>query len=117
MFSERIEKLRQEYTGQQVVIDNGRPELARFAQTPGQVKTINCNGRALVQFEGADQTWHDIALDYLKVIDDPAPDDDTTPSSAEQPAEAKSEPAAADKENLSRLELARMEKEATESQP
>jgi len=61
-----IEKLQQQYTDQYVMVDAARPELARFAGIPGQIKTINMNGRALVQFDWAD-------LDWLKIIDKPAP--------------------------------------------
>jgi hypothetical protein len=68
-----IEKLQQQYTDQYVMVDAARPELARFAGIPGQIKTINMNGRALVQFDWADLGWHDIALDWLKIIDKPAP--------------------------------------------
>lgn len=117
MLTERIEKLRQEYTGQHVVVDSEQAELARFAGKPAQVKTINFNGRALVQFEGADRSWYDIELDHLKVVDQPEPEHAETadqPAPAEKPAakrvEAAAEPKA--KEKLSRLELARLEKEA-----
>jgi hypothetical protein len=73
MLPQEIEKLRQQYTEQYVVVDPTRPELARFAGVPGQIKTINMNGRALVQFDGADVGWHDIALDGLKITEKPAP--------------------------------------------
>lgn len=119
MLRERMEKLRQEYTGQYVSVDPQRPELARFAGKSARVKTINFNGRALVQFDGADRGWYDIELDYLKVLDqrpsEPAearPD----PLSAEKPvpkeAETPAEPEAIEK--LSRLELARLEKQAAQ---
>jgi len=65
---ERVEKLREDYEGKLVKIVSDRPELARLAGKSGRVKTINCNGRALVQFEGADRSWYDIALDDLKVV-------------------------------------------------
>ena len=115
MPNERIEKLKLEYTDQQVTVDPRRPELARFAGESGQVKTISFNGCALVQFEGADQTWHDIELDYLKVVDKPQdePADEEPPAaSAERPAPKTSEAPAGDDNGLSRLELARMEKKA-----
>jgi hypothetical protein len=60
-----IEILRQQYTGKQVLVDSRRPELARFANVPGRVVTINDNGRALVLFEGADKGWHDIDPEFL----------------------------------------------------
>jgi hypothetical protein len=48
---ERIEKLKEQYTDQYVAVDASRPELARFKGVVGQVKTVNCNGRALVEFD------------------------------------------------------------------
>jgi len=99
MLGERIEKLKQEYTGQCVVVDSRRPELARFAGMAGRVKTVNFNGCALVQFEGAGPSWCDIELDYLKVVDRPKLEP------AEAPAEMEST------QKLSRLELARLEKQ------
>ena len=98
MLPERIETLRQQYTGRQVRAAAGRADLARFAGLPGRVKTVNFNGRALVQFEGPDLTWYDLDLDDLKVI---------------EPAETKP-PEAEPAEELSRLELARTEKRARE---
>jgi hypothetical protein len=40
--------------------------LTRFANVPGRIIAINGNGLALVQFEGPDQGWHDIAPDFLR---------------------------------------------------
>ena len=71
MSSEDIEKLKQQYVGQRVLVDARRPELARLANVPGRVVTINYNGRALVQFEGPDRGWHDIAPAFLKL--EPSP--------------------------------------------
>lgn len=119
---ERIDKLKDQYTDQYVAVDASRPELARFKGVVGQVKTVNYNGRALVQFDAdSNRGWYDIELDFLKVVDKPEP----------KPAEPKAKPAAAKpavkkevvkeaaapaegsaQENLSPLELARMEKEA-----
>jgi hypothetical protein len=62
-----IEELTRQYTGKRVVVDARRPELTRFAQVPGRVVAINWNGRALVEFDGADPSWHDIAPEFLKV--------------------------------------------------
>jgi hypothetical protein len=62
-----LERLKQQYVGKRVLVDARRPELARLADVPGRVVTINCNGQALVQFEGPDQAWHDIAPEFLKV--------------------------------------------------
>jgi hypothetical protein len=67
MLAEDLEKLRQQYAGKRVVVDARRPELARLADLPGRVITINSNGHALVQFEGADQGWHEIAPQFLNL--------------------------------------------------
>ncbi|NUQ66027.1 MAG: hypothetical protein HUU20_26500 [Pirellulales bacterium] len=111
---ERIEELKEQYTDRYVVVDASRPELARFQGVVGQVKTVNCNGRALVQFDtDNNQGWYDIELDFLKVVDKPEP----------KPAETKEKPAAAAKaapkkaaagpaeENASPLKLAQVERE------
>ncbi|NQU20072.1 MAG: hypothetical protein HQ567_02230 [Candidatus Nealsonbacteria bacterium] len=98
MLPERIETLRQQYTGRRVRSAAGRVELARFSGLLGQVKAVNFNGRALVQFEGPDAAWYDLDLDVLKVIE---------PAAAKPPED---EPA----EELSRLEVARTEKKARE---
>ena len=114
MLCERIEKLRQEYTGQRVTVDASRPELARFADAPAVVKTVNFNGRALIQFDGADRSWHDVGLDYLKVIDtidEPQAEAAENESAATEPE--KPTLAAMGKAGLSRLELARMEKKGS----
>ena len=113
MHRDRVEKLRLEYTNQYVVVDRDVPELIRFQGKVGQVRTINVNGRALVEFEG-DRGRYDIELDYLKVVDKPkpkAPPAKAKPAAKAAPTkepEKKLEP----KEKLSELELARQEKEA-----
>jgi len=71
MLPEEVERLRGQYTDQYVVADAERPELARFAGRKGQVKTINMNGRALVQFDGADHAWYDIELSHLRFTEKP----------------------------------------------
>ena len=74
MVFEHIEKRKQEYTDKYVVVDDSRPELRRFKGKTGQIKTINMNGRALVEFDAnMNIGWYDIELDYLKVVDKPAP--------------------------------------------
>ncbi len=64
---ERIEQLRREYTGRRVLVDARRPELARWADVPGRVVSVNFNGCALVQFEGPEPNWHDIDPQFLKL--------------------------------------------------
>jgi hypothetical protein len=67
MSPDAIELLKQRYTGQRILVDARRPELMRFANQPGRIVTINENGRALVQFEGPDDAWHDIGLEFLRM--------------------------------------------------
>ncbi len=70
MSRETIERLRQQYTDQYVVVDASRPELARFQGMTGRVKTVNMNGRALVEFGGAgNRGWYDIAPEFLTIVD------------------------------------------------
>jgi hypothetical protein len=66
MSPEELERLKQQYAGKRVLVDARRPELARLADVPGRVVTINCNGRALVQFEGPVSGWYDIDPEFLK---------------------------------------------------
>lgn len=69
-----IEKLKQQYTDQYVVVDDSRPELLRFKGAVGQVRTVNWNGRALVEFDlDANIGRYDIAVEYLKVVPKPEP--------------------------------------------
>ncbi|MGC4004523.1 MAG: hypothetical protein QM811_15940 [Pirellulales bacterium] len=74
IFSE-IEQLQREYTDKYVVVDAARPELARFGEVVGQVKTVNFNGRALVEFLDYNSNigWYDIALNCLTVVPKPDP--------------------------------------------
>jgi hypothetical protein len=77
MAFEHIRKLQQEYVDKYVVVDEHRPELRRFHGLTGVVKTINMNGNALVQFDGYNNIgWYDIDVDYLRVVDPPAPKED-----------------------------------------
>jgi len=72
MVFEHIEKLKSELTDKFVIVDGERPELGRFRGHTGTVKTVNMNGKALVEFEGDNNIgWFDIDLDFLKVIDKP----------------------------------------------
>ncbi len=126
MLPERVEKLKSEYTDQYVVVDASRPELARFKGMVGQVRTINFNGRALVEFDAdANRSRYDVELDYLKVVDKPEPKPPPakakrpvekaaakTDKPAAEPAEASEEKADTPREKLSALELARMKKDA-----
>ena len=89
MLSERIEELKRQYTGRCVVVDVQRPELARMAGKLGRIKTINYNGRALVQFEESDPGWHDIDLDYLKVVEPPQSVPNEVPSATAETKDTK----------------------------
>ena len=119
MVFDRIEKLKQNYANQYVMVDASRPELARFRDLTGQVKTVNMSGRALVEFDTNSNNigWYDIELDFLKVVNKPAPKPDekkAKPAAAKKsgakksPAPGKKDPAPSDKK-LSPLELARMQ--------
>ncbi|MCH8839974.1 MAG: hypothetical protein IH831_04725 [Planctomycetes bacterium] len=110
MVSEQIEKIKQEYTDKYVVADANRPELARFRDHVGQVKTVNMSGRALVEFIDYHQNigWFDIDLDYLKVVDKPAPKEKAPAATKPAPAAKKQAPVTGEKK-LSPLEMARMQ--------
>ena len=93
MSIERAEKLKDLLTDKFVVVDSDVPELKRFQNWTGKVRTVNMNCRALVEFDGpVDIGWYDIDPDYLKVVD--APVKKVVPPAAKSaPSEAK--PAAA----------------------
>jgi len=97
MFAEQIEKLKREYTDKYVLVDASRPELARFRDVVGRVKTVNMSGRALVEFEDYHQNigWYDIEPAFLKVVDKPPPK--PPKMEAKKPAAAKPAPAKAEK--------------------
>ena len=73
MLPSQIEELNRRYRGQQVAVDPQQPELAPWAGLAGKIKAINFDGRALVQFDGPDQGWHDIDLICLRVVPQSAP--------------------------------------------
>ena len=91
MAFEQIEQLRQQYTDQYVMVDESRPELRRFRGATGRIKTVNMNGRALVQFDlYNDAAWHDISVEFLRIVDAPPP-------KVEEPKERRSAAKAAPK--------------------
>ena len=95
MSIERAERLKRELTDKWVVVAESVPELKRFANFTGKVKTVNMNGRALVEFDGpADIGWYDIDPSFLTVVDGPRPKKQPEVP-AKQPADAKVSPAAA----------------------
>ncbi len=86
MVFDHIEKLKRQYTDKYVLVDASRPELARFKDVAGLVKTVNMSGRALVEFDQyANTGWYDIELDFLRVVDKPPPKPE---AKEEKPAKA-----------------------------
>ena len=74
MVFDHIEKLKSEYTDKYVVVDDSLPELKRFTGQTGMVRTVNMNGRALVEFDAfANIGWYDIEIDFLTIVDAPLP--------------------------------------------
>jgi hypothetical protein len=61
--------LRKQWIDQFVKINEGRPELQRFAGIVGRVVTVNYNGRAIVDFQ--DGGWYDIpaSTEFLIKVD------------------------------------------------
>lgn len=125
MIFDHIEKVKQEYTDKYVVVDGSLPELARFKNEVGQVKTVNMSGRALVEFVEYHLNigWYDIDLDYLKVVDKPAPKEKKVAAkkSAKKAPAKKSAATGAEGKELSPLEMARAQgakkKEAAADKP
>ena len=71
---EKAERLKKELTDKWVVVAANAPELKRFANLTGKVKTVNRSCRALVEFDGpVDIGWYDIDTSYLTVVDAPQP--------------------------------------------
>ena len=124
---EHIEKLKRDYTDKFVLVDDHCAELARFKGQTGRVRTVNMNGRALVEFDHyANIGWFDIDVDYLKVVDRPPPKKEEKKAGGGGAKPAKSKPAKATAEGaekqLSPLEMARLQdsgggKPASASEP
>jgi hypothetical protein len=91
-----IERLKSQWTDQYVVIDSPAPELARFAKSTGQVKTVNMNGRCLVEFDQFNNIgWYDIDPTALKIVPKPQPKPpEAKPAKPSAPSKAESKPAA-----------------------
>ena len=86
-----VERLKKVWTDKYVVVDSPAPELSRFAQATGIVKTVNMNGRCLVEFDQYNNVgWYDIDPSALKIVPKPLP---KPPEAKEKPA-AKAKPAA-----------------------
>ncbi|MCA9012390.1 MAG: hypothetical protein KDB01_21715 [Planctomycetaceae bacterium] len=89
---EKAERLKKELTDKWVVVAAGAPELKRFANLTGKVKTVNMNCRALVEFDGpVDIGWYDIDTSYLTVVDAPQP---KKPAAHAEKSAAKASPTA-----------------------
>ena len=127
MVFEHIDKLKREYTDKYVVVDNSRPELRRFDGQTGLVRTVNMNGRALVEFDAYENIgWYDIDIDFLKIIDKPLPKPEPKEQPAKKPAakkpaakkaESKKAPAAGGMSVEEMLAAARGEKAGAATKP
>lgn len=109
MSIETAERLKSELTDKYVVVAKGVAELRRFAEKTGIVKTVNMNGRALVEFQGyEDIGWYDIDPSFLTVVPAPPPG---KPAAAHAPAEkpAAEKKPVEKKPGMSPLELARQQ--------
>ena len=72
MSIELAEQLKREWTDKYVTVREGVPELRRFVGFVGQVKTVNMNCRALVEFNSPeDISWYDIDPSFLTVSEAP----------------------------------------------
>ena len=63
------ESLKREWTDQYVEVRPEQPELRRFQGIVGRVVTVNCNNKAIIDFQ--DGGWYDIAASeqYLRKLD------------------------------------------------
>ena len=115
MWDARPEALKAHWTGRAVKVREPVGKLARFAGRTGTVRTVNMNGRALVQFAGDDETWYDLDPRALvEVQPTPETPPPVRPAVGEEPrgtskgaAHAKPQAADAGGKKLSVLELAR----------
>lgn len=72
MSIDTAEQLKREWTDKYVTVHEGVPELRRFVGFVGQVKTVNMNCRALVEFNSPeDISWYDIDPSFLTVTQAP----------------------------------------------
>lgn len=98
-----IELLKSTWTDRYVVVDASVPELARFGEATGLVRTVNMNGRCLVEFDQFNNTaWYDIDPSYLTIVPKPQPkpvdEKPTKPAAkpAAEKADASAKPSTAD---------------------
>jgi hypothetical protein len=64
-----LENLKKTFTGRTVTVEALRPELKRWANLTGRVIAFTGNGRALIQFNGADQAYYDIDPEYIRIAE------------------------------------------------
>ena len=109
MSIEAAEKLKREWTDKYVKVRSGVPELRRFIHLTGQVKTVNMNGKALIEFNGPEDIgWYDIDPAYLIPVEKPVAEKETAEQKESQPAK-KSAPPVPVASGLSPLEQARQQ--------
>ena len=106
MALDQIDRIIRDYTDKYVSVTDAPPSLARFQGLVGQVKTVNMNGRALVEFLNYHQNigWYDIDLDYLRIVDKPV-----EPEPVEAKVVAKPKVAKPGGKKLSPLEMLRQQ--------
>ena len=111
MWDARPEELKARWTGRVVAVRDPSGVRARFAGRVGRVRTVNMNGRCLVQFAGDDKTWYDLDPRDLVETEEPADDavpEPVRPAVGEEPAKSADAPRSAPAgKKLSVLELAR----------
>jgi hypothetical protein len=96
MSLETAVKLKRDWTDRYVVVVEDRPELLRFVGKTGQVKTVNMNGRCLVEFDGENNIgWYDIDPSCLTLVEKPDPNAVPEKKPAAPKAAAKAESPAA----------------------
>jgi hypothetical protein len=63
------ESLKREWTDQYVQVNAEQPELRRFEGIVGRVVTVNCNNKAIIDFQ--DGGWYDVSASeqYLRKLD------------------------------------------------
>jgi hypothetical protein len=93
MVATSVEQLKLEYTDKYVKVDAARPELARFRDVYGVVKTVNMSGRALVEFLDYHLNigWFDIDLSFLTVVPKPTDEELAAAKAAKDKAAGKKE--------------------------
>jgi hypothetical protein len=64
-----VEDLKRAWTDQFVTVNPAYPELRRFANIVGRVVTVNCSGKAVIDFQ--DGGWYDVTAspDFLNKMD------------------------------------------------